>query len=353
MAIINQTITQKYALYNGDCIEVMKSLPDEKIDLSIYSPPFCGLYNYSSSERDLSNCKSYTEFFEHYGFVVDEIHRLTKPGRITAVHCMDVPGTGNGETAKMGCGANAGTGLIDFPGDIIRLHEKFGFQFVGRRSIWKEPLGVRLRTMAKGLAHAQIVEDSTLCDVAGADYILTFRKKGENKTPVAHPTGLHKYAGSRQIPHELLQWKGHTGKQTENRFSHWIWRQYASSFWDDIRGCDGTEPKNKSVRENGVLPFKESREHDDERHVHPLQLDVIERACVLWSNPGEIVLTPFMGVGSEVYGAVFSGRKAIGVELKTSYYNQAVRNLANIESDMEEPDLPGIETSTTEFVHMD
>lgn len=315
MAITDQTLTDRYALYNGDCIDVMRAMPDGKIDLSIYSPPFCGLYNYSSNERDLSNCRSYTEFFEHYRFVVTELFRLTKPGRISAVHCMDVPGKGNGPTARMGVGANVGSGLIDFPGDIIRLHEECGFDFCGRRAIWKEPLGVRLRTMAKGLAHAQIVEDSTLCDVASADYLLTFRRKGENQIPVAHPTGLHFYAGERIMPHELQAWRGHKGKQTENRFSHWIWRQYASSFWDDIRL-------------DRVLPYEESREQDDERHVHPLQLDVIERAVTLWSNPGEVVFTPFMGVGSEVYGAVINSRRGIGAELKSSYYKQAVRNLA-------------------------
>ena len=323
MAIIKQLIKPNYALYNGDCIEAMANMPDNKIDLSIYSPPFCGLYNYSSSEKDLSNCKDYTEFFKHYKFVVDELFRLTKPGRITAVHSMDIPGSGNGETARMGCGANAGTGLIDFPGDIIRLHEQCGFQFMGRRAIWKEPLGVRLRTMAKGLAHAQIVEDSTLCDVASADYLLTFLKKGENKVPVAHPTGLHSYAGERIIPHELQQWKGHKGKQTENRFSHWIWRQYASSFWDDIRI-------------ERVLPYQESKEQDDEKHCHPLQLDVIERCVILWSNPGEVVFTPFMGVGSEVYGAVLNGRKGMGVELKTAYYTQAVKNMAECETHVEQ-----------------
>jgi DNA modification methylase len=315
-----QHITDRFALYNSDCIDVMRAMPDGAIDLSVYSPPFCGLYNYSSSERDLSNCRSYSEFFEHYDFVISEIARLTKPGRITAVHCMDVAGTGNGPTAKMGVAANVGSGLIDFPGDIIRAHEKHGFQFCMRRVIWKEPLGVRLRTMAKGLAHAQIVEDSTLCDVAGGDYLLCFRKKGDNPVPVAHPTGLHSYAGERQMPRELLEWKGHDGKQTENRFSHWIWRQYASCVWDDIR------------IEN-VLAYEESRDKDDERHVHPLQLDVIERAVVLWSNPGEVVFTPFMGVGSEVYGAVLNGRKGVGVELKSSYYRQAVRNLSSIARD--------------------
>jgi hypothetical protein len=335
MALKTQTLTNQYALYNGDCVETMRDLPSEKIDLSVYSPPFCGLYNYSSDERDLSNCASYTEFFRHYKFVVDELFRITKPGRISAVHCMDVPGTGNGETARMGCGANAGTGLIDFPGDIIRLHEQCGFQFMGRRAIWKEPLGVRLRTMAKGLAHAQIVEDSTLCDVASADYLLTFRRKGENRVPVAHPQGLMSYAGERVIPHELQQYRGHKGKQTENRFSHWIWRQYASSFWDDIRI-------------DRVLPYEESREEDDERHVHPLQRDVIERACVLWSNPGEIVLTPFMGVGSEVYEAVRNGRRGIGIELKAAYYKQAVRNLASLKDEKEQETFSFAERSLSE-----
>lgn len=318
MAVKHQTIEQTYALYNGDCVQVMETLPANSIDLSIYSPPFGGLYNYSSDERDLSNCRSYEEFFAHYEFVVRHIERLTKPGRITAVHAMDIPMAG----------ANTGGGLRDFPGDIIRLHERLGFQYCARYHVWKEPLGVRNRTMAKGLAHRQVVEDSTLCDVASADYLLMFRKRGENKVPVTHPTGLHTYAGERKIPHELQEWKGHKGKQTDNRFSHWIWRQYASAFWDD-------------VRIDRVLPYKEAKDPDDERHVHPLQLDVIERAVVLWSNPGEVVFTPFMGVGSEVYQAVKSGRKGIGVELKQTYYNQACRNVENAAKncDVEEIEL--------------
>lgn len=315
MAIINETITDEYALYNGDCIEVMSQMPAASVGMSIYSPPFAGLYNYSSDPRDMSNNKSYQEFFKHYEYCVKEVERITMAGRISAVHCMDVPGTGNGLTAKMGVGANVGTGLIDFPGDIIRLHEKCGFDFCGRRAIWKEPLGVRMRTMAKGLAHAQIVEDSTLCDVASADYLLMFRKKGENQIPVAHPTGLHRYCGERVMPHDLQEYRGFTGKQTENKFSHWIWRQYASSFWDDIRI-------------DNVLPYEESRDTDDEKHVHPLQLDVIERAIILWSNEREIVFTPFMGVGSEVFGAVINNRRGIGAELKNTYYKQAIKNLA-------------------------
>jgi hypothetical protein len=283
----------------------MPSLPDDSINLSIYSPPFCGLYNYSSGERDLSNCRNYDEFFEHYAFVVEQIHRLTIQGRCSAVHCMDIPTNG----------ANVGGGLIDFPGDIIRLHEKIGFQYIARYHVWKEPLGVRNRTMAKGLSHRQVTEDATLCDVASADYLLLFRKKGKNPIPVTHPNGLLEYAGSRPIPNDVLRFRGYKGKQTENRYSHWIWRQYASAFWDD-------------VRIDRVLPYKESKDVDDERHVHPLQLDVIERTVILRSNPSEFVFTPFMGVGSEVYGAVVNNRRGIGIELKGTYYRQAVRNLA-------------------------
>lgn len=326
MAVNDQIHTEKYSLYNGDCIEVMRDLPDNCVDMSVYSPPFCGLYNYSSDERDLSNCSTYQQFFEHYDFVISEIARLTKPGRISAVHVMDVPGKGNGETARMGVGANLGTGLIDFPGDVIRAHEKHGFVFAGRRAIWKEPLAVRNRTMAKGLAHKQIVEDSTLCDVASADYLLMFRKEGANSVPVEHPEGLTYYSGERTMPAENMRYKGWTGKQIENKYSHWIWRQYASSVWDDIRI-------------DRVLPYKESREPEDERHVHPLQLDVIERSVVLWSNPGEVVLTPFMGVGSEAYGAVLNGRRALGIELKTSYYRQAVKNLEMVKPQSETHDL--------------
>lgn len=324
MAVKNQEITDKYALYCGDCVEVLPRLKAECVHLSIYSPPFCGLYQYSSSERDLSNCRNYDEFFEHYKFVVEQIFRLTVNGRCTAVHCMDIPTSG----------ANTGGGLIDFPGDIIRLHESIGFQYVARYHVWKEPLGVRNRTMAKGLAHRQIVEDSVLCDVASADYVLLFRKKGDNPIPVTHPSGLDNYAGERLIPHELNKYRGWTGKQTENRYSHWIWRQYASAFWDDIRI-------------GRVLPYKEARDAEDEKHVHPLQLDVIERTVILRSNPGEVVLTPFMGVGSECFGAVINDRKTIGIELKESYYRQAIKNVyegAERGRESEQCIIPGLNT---------
>jgi DNA modification methylase len=306
MAVIDQEITDRYALYHGDCCEVMPTLPDGSVHLSVYSPPFAGLYQYSSSERDLSNCRDYEQFFEHYAFVVREIARLTMPGRMTAVHCMDVPSGNTGTSSDR---------LIDFPGDLIRLHEREGFGYVARYCVWKEPLTVRNRTMTKSLAHKTIVDDSSRCSAASADYLLLFRKKGSNPVPIAHPQGLTEYAGERQPPVEILQYRGWTGKQIENRYSHWIWRQYASAFWDD-------------VRLDRVLPFRKARDEEDERHIHPLQLDVIERCLVLWSNPGETVLTPFMGVGSEVYAAVRSKRRGLGIELKASYYRQAQKNVA-------------------------
>jgi hypothetical protein len=298
----------------------MPSLPAGKVHLSIYSPPFAGLYHYSSSERDLSNCRGYEEFFAHYEFVVKELHRLTMPGRMTAVHCMDVPSGNSGRDH-----------MIDFPGDIIRLHERLGWNYVARYHVWKEPLAVRNRTMAKNLAHKTIVEDASRCSAASADYLLVFRRQGDNPVPITHPVGLLEYAGERKMPAELQRYRGWKGKQTENRFSHWIWRQYASAFWDD-------------VRIDRVLPFREARDEQDEKHVHPLQLDVIDRTVVLWSNPGEVVFTPFMGVGSEVYGALRAGRKGIGVELKPAYFRQAVKNLEVAVSERaygeEQPTLP-------------
>lgn len=303
MAIKNQVIADNYALYNGDCVEVMQSMPDQSVHLSIYSPPFAGLYNYSSDDRDLSNCDSYEQFMDHYQYVVREKTRITMNGRMTCVHCMDVPRSNSGTDS-----------YIDFPGDIIRLHEKEGWKYAGRHMIWKEPLEVRLRTMQKNLAHASLVADSIDCGIASADYLLLFRKKGENPVPVAHPTGMLEYFGSDVMPSEKLSFKGYTGKQTENIFSHWIWRQYASSNWDDIRT-------------NRVLPFKDTKQEDDEKHVHPLQLDVIDRCVALRSNKGETVFTPFMGVGSEVYSPVLQGRRGVGAELKESYFRQAVKNV--------------------------
>jgi DNA modification methylase len=303
MNIADQALGDQFALYRGDCVEVMRGFPDEAVHLSVYSPPFGGLYHYSSDERDLSNCDDYDQFFEHYAFVVRELARITVPGRMSCVHCMDVPKSNSGTDS-----------YLDFPGDIIRLHAREGWEYAGRHMIWKEPLKVRLRTMQKNLAHASLCADSMDCGVASGDYLLLFRRTGKNPVPVAHPQGLLEYAGERAIPSDVLGYRGWTGKQTENRFSHWIWRQYADCMWDDIRF-------------NRVLPFHDCREADDEKHVHPLQLDVIDRCVVLRSNPGETVFTPFMGVGSEVYSPITLGRRGVGVELKASYFRQAVSNV--------------------------
>ena len=303
MAVSEQLITDTYAIYCGDCVEVMRTLPDASVHMSLYSPPFAGLYQYSSDPRDMSNVVNRDEFFEHYGYCIDELSRLTLPGRISGVHCMDIP------LSNSGCDA-----MFDLPGRIIDEHEKRGFVYGGRRVIWKEPLLVRNRTMMKSLHHKTLCEDSTRTSIANADYLLMFRRKGENPIPVAHETGLLKYAGERTVPAELNHFRGMRGDQKKNQYSQWIWRQYASSVWMDIRI-------------DNVLSHRTAREPKDEKHVHPLQLDVIERAVVMWSNPGDVVLTPFMGVGSEVYGALVNGRKAIGIELKRSYYNQAVKNV--------------------------
>ena len=314
-----QTITENYAIYNSDCMEVMPTLPDSSIDLSVYSPPFAGLYNYSSSHRDFSNCDTKEDFLKQYEYLIKELSRVTKAGRINAVHVTEVV-QNNGDS-------------WDFPNEVIRLHQAHGFQYKGRVTIWKEPLKVRMRTMVKSLMHKLIVEDSTQCFPAQPDYLLIFKRKGEAEVPVTHQHGLNKYYGEIPILPNILQAWNNANKSDFNaeqlwehlnnvnepegitKLNHYIWQRYASSVWDDIRI-------------NNVLPFRDSREDDDEKHVHPLQLDVIDRCVDLWSNPGETVLTPFMGVGSEVYSPVSLGRKAIGIELKDSYYKQAVINLA-------------------------
>ena len=275
-------------------------MPKDSLDLSIYSPPFGGLYQYTSANEDLSNSLDYKQFFEHYNFVVEQLGRITKPGRMTCVHCMDVP-------------KGMDKGYHDFPGDIIRQHEYYGFNYWARFVIWKEPLRVAIRTRSKGLMHKQIVKDAGLCGNAGADYLLVFKKKGENKEPINNPYGLQKYCGERELPSGLAKYIDWKDPKTNKR-AHWIWQQYASSFWDDIRI-------------NNVLPYREARDSEEEKHIHPLQLDVIERCVLMWSKEGEKVLSPFAGVGSEVYGALINKRKGIGIELKPSYYRQMIKNV--------------------------
>ena len=313
MAIIDQQITDRYAAYNADCCEVLPQLKDDSIDLSIYSPPFAELYNYSSSDRDMSNCRSYEQFLEHYSFLVAHLARVTKPGRLSCVHCMELKGPNSSQ--------------VDFPGDIIRLHQRHGFLYHGRHTIWREPLRVAIRTRSLRLMHRQLIKDSSLSGCAGADYLLVFRKDGENQTQITHGSGFTRYAGDMIPPAEIqTKYKGWTDPKT-NKLSHWIWQRYASSVWMDIRV-------------GRVLPYREARGSDEEKHICPLQLDVIERCVELWSNPGEVVLTPFLGVGSEAYGALIHGRKAVGVELKPTYYRQALANIkAALTTSLEQDDL--------------
>lgn len=317
----DQKHTEQYSIYNSDCMFVLPELESQSIDLSVYSPPFAGLYNYSSSPNDFSNCETKEQFLNQYDFLIKEISRLTKKGRISCVHVTEIV-------------ENDGSSW-DFPNEVIRLHEKHGFIYKGRVTIWKEPLKVRMRTMVKSLMHKLIVEDATQCFPAQPDYLLLFKRKGEIEVPVTHEFGIDEYFGEVPILPNILQaWNNannsnltadqlweHLKKINESdkvtKLNHYIWQRYASSVWDDIRI-------------DNVMPYKESREEDDEKHVHPLQLDVIDRCVTLWSNLGEVVLTPFMGVGSEVYSPVSLGRKAIGIELKDSYYKQSVKNLSNV-----------------------
>ena len=305
MAVKDQTVTDQYALYCGDSCEVLEKMPDESIDFHVFSPPFADLYCYSDTPADLSNCRSYDEFLQHFGIVVGELLRITKPGRLCSVHCMDLPATKS---------YDGYLGIKDFTGDIIRLFLAAGWYYHARHCIWKDPLISATRTKAIGLLHKQLCKDSTISRSGIPDNLITFRKPGDNAVPVAHPEGLTRYCGS-QDP-------GGAGVKR----SHYIWRAYASPVWMDIRRTH-------------TLDAKPGRDQDDEKHLCPLQLDVIERACVLWSNPGETVLTPFMGVGSEVYGALINGRRAVGIELKPSYYKQAVRNVKAAESHTQEETL--------------
>lgn len=278
-------ITEKYAIYNDDCMNVITEMPDNSIDLSVYSPPFAGLYKYSSSENDFSNNATKEGFLDQYEFLIKEMARITKPGRINAVHCQDV------------VGSVVTHDLWDLPHEIIRLHQKYGFQYKNRITIWKEPLKVRMRTMVKSLMHKMIVEDSTQCFTAIPDYVIIFVKKGENEVPVVHPKGLKEYHGAIPILPNILQAYNNAnntnfdadgmwnhlndvyydkGDPKSNKLSHYIWQRYASSVWDDIRI-------------DHVLPFKDSKDPDDEKHVHPLQLDVIERIVELYASAGRRV----------------------------------------------------------------
>jgi len=299
MDVRNQEVTDQYAIYHGDCVDVMANMPDASVGLSVFSPPFADLYTYSDEPQDLGNCQSYDEFFKHFEFVAQDLMRVTKPGRIVAMHCIDIPAMKE---------RDGYIGLKDFPGDMIRLFERMGFIYHSRHIIWKDPLIEAVRTKALGLAHKQLVKDSTQCRAGLPDYLLAFRVPGENPEPVEQGDGLSVYHGAND--------PGGSGVKR----SHNIWRAYASPVWMD-------------VRQTNTLSYKEAREDDDEKHICPLQLDVIERAIALWSNKGDIVWTPFMGIGSEVYVSVKRERKGVGAELKESYYSQARKNIQQARKD--------------------
>ena len=306
--IKDSVVTDAYSIYNGDACQVLPTIPDESVGLTIHSPPFAQLYSYSDSTQDLSNCATYDEFFVHYKFIIQQLERVMLPGRVVCCHVMDLP------THKSSDGY---IGQKDFPGDITRAFEECGFIYHSKVCIWKDPLIAATRTHAIGLAHKQIVKDSSLCRNGIADYLIAFRKKGDNPKPIKNENGLTVYHGERKVPGNLEHFLGSGVHHSVNKRSHHIWQRYASPVWDDIRATN-------------VLPFKQGKEEDDSRHICPLQLDVIERCVALWSARGDIVLDPFGGVGSTGYVAVKNKRKAILIELKTSYWRQAVRNLESL-----------------------
>lgn len=302
MKVLNQKITDTYAAYHGDSCEIAKGIPSNSIDYSIFSPPFASLYTYSASSRDMGNCASDDEFYEHFKFLVEDMYRITKPGRLLSFHCMNLP------TLKSRDGF---IGIKDFRGRLIQLFEQFGWIFHSEVCIWKDPVTAMQRTKAIGLLHKQIMKDSTVSRQGIADYLVTMRKPGENAEPV--DGCFNAYTG--ELENEPVD--EYTGDfERLNRYSINVWQRYASPVWMDIR-------QGRTLTKEGA------RNEDDERHLCALQLDVIERAIELWTNPGDIVFSPFMGIGSEGYVALRNQRKFIGIELKESYYKESLENLAN------------------------
>ena len=298
--IIDQSITDKFALYHGDCIEILKGLPNNSIHYSIFSPPFSSLFTYSDSIRDLGNSSTDKEFQTHFSFLVPELYRILMDGRLISIHCMNIPTT----ITKEGF-----IGIKDFRGDLIRVFLSYGFIYHSEVCIWKDPLLQATRTKQLPLAHKQISKDSSRCAMGYPDYIITMRKPGDNSEPIAHGRGFEYYIGERDEPREAKN-----DDAAKNKYSHNVWQRYASPVWFDIR-------------QTNTLNIQQAREKDDERHICPLQLDVIARCLELWTNKGDLVLSPFAGIGSEGYEAIQMERKFIGIELKKSYYDVALKNL--------------------------
>lgn len=279
MNCIDQVVTDRYTAIHGDCVEALSGLPDNCIGYSIFSPPFASLYTYSNSPRDMGNVRDDAEFFDHFHYLVEQLMRVMKPGRDVSFHCMDMPASKE---------RDGYIGLKDFPGELLRAFQRHGFIFHSKVTIWKDPVTAMQRTKALGLLHKSVRENAAMCRQGIPDYLITVRKPGESErvthTPEEYPVDL--------------------------------WQKVASPVWMDINPSD-------------TLQYTSARDHDDERHICPLQLDVIRRGVMLWTNPNDIVLSPFMGIGSEGYVSLEMGRRFVGVELKASYYQQAVRNLAN------------------------
>lgn len=277
MKVLNQEVNDKFSLYNGDSVEVLKGIPDNSIHYSIFSPPFASLYTYSNSDRDMGNSKTDDEFYEHFTFLVKELYRVTMPGRLLSFHCMNLP------TSKVRDGV---IGIKDFRGLLIRIFTDAGWIYHSEVCIWKNPVTAMQRTKALGLLWKQLKKDSAMSRQGIPDFIVTMRKPGNNPERVTH---------------------------TDESFPCNVWQKYASPVWMDINQSD-------------TLQRKSAREDKDEKHICPLQLEVIKRCIELWSNPNDIVLDPFAGIGSTPYVALRMGRRGLGIELKESYYNQAVKN---------------------------
>jgi len=297
--VLDQVITKRWSMYHGDCVEVMKGLPTGSIHYSIFSPPFSSLFTYSNSVRDMGNSTD-EEFNKHFSFFVPELFRVMMPGRLVSIHCAEIPAMKE---------RDGYIGLKDFPGDVIRAFEQVGFIYHSRCVVWKDPLIEAVRTKSLGLAHKQIIKDSAICKNGRADSIITLRKPGENPEPISRKRGFERYIGDRKEP---------TAKKLEdpakNKYSHYVWQRYASPVWMDIN-------------QTNTLNIRQAREKNDERHICPLQLDVIARCLELWTNEDDIVLSPFAGIGSEGYESLKMKRKFAGIELKKSYYDCAVKNL--------------------------
>lgn len=294
MEIVDQFVSDRFAMYLGDCVDVVRGIPDQSVHYSVFSPPFASLYTYSASPRDMGNVASHAEFFEQFAFLVPELYRVTKPGRLLSFHCMDLP------TSKARDGI---IGITDFRGQLVRAFQDHGWALHSQVTIWKDPVTAMQRTKAIGLLHKQLKKDSCMSRQGIPDYLVTMRRPGDNPEPVTH---------------------------TNETFPVSEWQRYASPVWMDIDPSD-------------TLQFRSAREDKDERHICPLQLEVIRRGLRLWSNPGDTVLSPFAGIGSEGYVALQEGRRFIGAELKESYYRQAVANLKAAESSPQQSlfEVPG------------